>query len=72
VAARPGAAMGRLTRRNAPKRVAPSTIADSSSSMGMSSKKPVIIQIASGSVNVRYEMINAARVSSRSSPMNST
>ena len=45
---RPGRMSGRVTLKNAPKRVQPSTIAASSRAGGMPSKKPFSIQVASG------------------------
>ena len=49
VAASPGAASGMAILRSTPKRLSPSTSAASSMSRGMSRKKPIIIQITSGS-----------------------
>ncbi len=53
VATSPGAAIGRITRNIAPTRVAPSVIAACSSSSGMVTMKPRMIQIASGTVKAR-------------------
>src|ERR1700730_17673449 len=47
-AIKPGAASGSSTRRNAVHRLAPSTRAASSSSSGISAKKPLSIQMAKG------------------------
>ncbi|CNK96422.1 Uncharacterised protein [Mycobacterium tuberculosis] len=46
----PGSSSGRVTRRKAPKREHPSTIAASSSSMGTPSTKPRIIQATNGTM----------------------
>ena len=47
----PGRASGSSTRTRAPRRDAPSTSAASSSSRGISSKKPIMIHTVSGSEN---------------------
>ena len=57
VATRPGATNGSRIRKNAPSRLEPSTIAASSSSFGMFTRKPRSIQTANGSANVMYVMI---------------
>src|SRR5438552_4921505 len=43
----PGVVSGRITRRNAPSRVAPSTIAASSRSRGIERKNPIRSQVRS-------------------------
>ena len=53
VAAIPGAASGRTILTKAEMREAPSIIAASSSSTGMSRKKPRIIQIVNGRMKLR-------------------
>ena len=53
VATRPGPSSGSTTWRNAPKRLAPSTIADSSRSIGMPSMKPRRAQMVNGSVKMK-------------------
>ena len=63
VATRPGPSSGSKIRTNAPKRVAPSTIADSSSSFGTPSRNPRSVQTANGSTNVRYMTITPESLS---------
>ena len=55
----PGAAIGRMTLRNAWPGVQPSTMADCSSSWGICLKKLVRFHTASGSENDRSGMIIA-------------
>src|ERR1700684_3980928 len=50
VAAMPGSVRGRMMRRKAPKRVAPSIMAASSRSLGMASKKDCIRKVANGAL----------------------
>ena len=54
----PGRTSGSMTRHSTPTRVQPSTSAASSSSRGISSKKPIRIQIASGRENATYGRIS--------------
>ena len=54
VATRPGATSGSVMRMNAPIRLAPSTIAASSSSNGTPATKPRSVQIVNGRTNTRY------------------
>ena len=53
VATRPGATSGSVTRMNAPKRLAPSTRAASSSSSGTPDTKPRSVQIVNGRTKIR-------------------
>ncbi len=59
----PGAARGTMTLRNACHGVAPSTCAACSISHGICRKKADMVQIDSGSANVRYGMISPGQVS---------
>ncbi len=72
VAARPGAAIGSTAWRSACKRDAPAIRAACSSSIGMSNKKPRIIQITSGRLNIRWARIVPTCVSSGSKFRNRT
>src|SRR2546425_12234836 len=58
----PGVVSGRITRRNAPSRVAPSTIAASSRSRGIERKYPIRSQVQNGTVNVGYATRSAQRL----------
>ena len=62
VATRPGATSGSRIRTNAPKRVAPSTWAASSSSFGTPSTNPRSVQTQNGSTNIRYVAITPGSV----------
>ena len=53
VATSPGATSGRVTRMKAPRRLAPSTRAASSSSSGTPATKPRRVQIVNGSTKIR-------------------
>ena len=53
VATSPGATSGSRMRKKAPSRLEPSTIAASSSSFGIPSRKPRSVQTANGSTKVR-------------------
>ena len=53
VATRPGATSGSVTRMNAPKRLAPSTRAASSSSSGTPATNPRSVQIVNGRTKIR-------------------
>ena len=57
VATRPGATSGSRMRENAPRRLEPSTIAASSSSFGIPSRKPRSTQTENGSTKVMYVTI---------------
>ena len=59
----PGAASGTMTRRNACHAVAPSTWAACSISHGICRKNADIVQIDSGSANVRSGMMRPIQVS---------
>src|SRR6476660_5832607 len=59
----PGAASGTITLRNDCQAVAPSTCAACSISHGICRKNADIVQIDSGSANVRYGMIRPIQVS---------
>src|SRR3989442_2123595 len=58
----PGAASGRSTRASAWVRVAPSTSAASSSSVGSALKKPMSSHVQKGTVNVGYERNRAIKL----------
>ena len=68
--ARPGRAIGIATCQNTCQRVAPSISADSSSSIGVVSKYPIMIQITIGTVTTRWMMICGQSVPSRPSHWN--
>src|SRR5262245_2140914 len=55
----PGTAIGKMMRSMAPKRVAPSMRAHSSSSFGMVLKYPISSQVQNGIRNVGYVRISA-------------
>src|SRR5262245_35441856 len=59
----PGTAIGKMMRSMAPKRVAPSMRAHSSSSLGIVLKYPISSQVQKGMRNVGYVKINAHGVS---------
>src|SRR5512132_2601789 len=59
----PGTAMGKMIRTMAPKRVAPSMRAHSSSSLGMVLKYPMSSQVQNGMRNVGYVRMSAHGVS---------
>ncbi|HEX4790133.1 MAG TPA: hypothetical protein VH372_16825 [Actinospica sp.] len=61
----PGTTSGRMTRKNAPTRVQPSTIAASSSSAGTPATKPRRVQMQNGSVSASRPMIRPSRLSER-------
>ncbi len=55
----PGVESGRITRMNAPIRVAPSTKAASSRSCGTPSKKEIMIHTMSGMPTMRWVSVRA-------------
>ena len=68
VAASPGFATGSTTRTSTPIRESPSIMAASSSSRGISRKKPCIIQTTKGKLKAVYTMISPSRELSRPAP----
>src|SRR5215471_12859574 len=58
----PGIESGRTIRQIAPTRLQPSTMADSSTSLGSDLKKPMRSQVQKGTVNVGYTMTSDHRL----------